>query len=71
MQQLIQLTDAIMVLSETALRDYLKMGLVVALPVALDVQMAPFGLLRRKGEPVNRELGLFIDLLRTQAAAGR
>ncbi|AEA69276.1 MULTISPECIES: LysR family transcriptional regulator [Pseudomonas] len=67
MQQLIQLTDAIMVLSETALRDYLKMGLVVALPVALDVQLAPFGLLRRKGEPVSRELGLFIDLLRSKA----
>jgi DNA-binding transcriptional LysR family regulator len=68
MQQLIQLTDAIMVLSETALRDYLKMGLVVALPVELDVQLAPFGLLLRKGEHISRELGLFIDLLRRKAA---
>jgi len=50
------------------LRDYLKMGLVVALPVALDVRLAPFGLLMRKGEPVSRELGLFIDLLRQKAA---
>lgn len=64
MQQLIQLTDAIMVLSETALRDYLRMGLVVALPVELEVQLEPFGLLLRKGEPVTRELSLFIDLLR-------
>ncbi|MCP1419972.1 hypothetical protein J3D47_004215 [Pseudomonas laurylsulfativorans] len=39
------LTDAIMVLSETALRDYLEMGLVVALLV----QLAPSGLLLRKG----------------------
>jgi hypothetical protein len=46
------------------LRDYLKMGLVVALPVELDVQLAPFGLLLRKGEHISRELGLFIDLLR-------
>jgi DNA-binding transcriptional LysR family regulator len=68
MQQLIQLTDAIMVLSETALRDYLKMGLVVALPVELDVQLAPFGLLLRKGEHISRELGLFINLLRRKAA---
>jgi len=68
MQQLIQLTDAVMVLSESALRDYLKMGLVVALPVALDVRLAPFGLLMRKGEPVSRELGVFIDLLRQRAA---
>lgn len=67
MQQLIQITDAIMVLSETALRDYLKMGLVVALPVALDVEMAPFGMLMRKGEPISREMGLFIELLRRKA----
>lgn len=39
------LTDAIIVLSETALRDYLEMGLVVALLV----QLAPSGLLLRKG----------------------
>ncbi len=69
MQQLIQLTDAIMVLSESALRDYLKMGLVVALPVELEVTLAPFGILLRKGEPVSRELGLFIDLLRQKARA--
>jgi hypothetical protein len=51
------LTDAIRVLSETALHDYLEMGLVVALPVELDVQMAPFGLLLRKGEHISREWG--------------
>lgn len=68
MQQLIQLTDAIMVLSESALRDYLKMGLVVALPVVLEVQLAPFGMLLRKCDPVSRELGLFIDMLRQKAA---
>ncbi|MCI8209995.1 LysR family transcriptional regulator [Pseudomonas sp. S25] len=67
MQQLVQLTDALMVLSESAMRDYLKMGLVKALPVTLDAQMAPFGLLRRKGEPVSRELQHFIDLLRKRA----
>ncbi|WNW10242.1 LysR family transcriptional regulator [Pseudomonas sp. DTU_2021_1001937_2_SI_NGA_ILE_001] len=64
MQQLVQLTDAIMVLSESAMRDYLKMGLVTALPLSLEAQMAPFGLLRRKDEPVSRELQLFIELLR-------
>ncbi|MBV6665206.1 LysR family transcriptional regulator [Pseudomonas yamanorum] len=68
MQQLIQLTDAIMVLSESALRDYLKMGLVVALPVALEVHLAPFGMLLRRGDPVSRELGMFIDMLRQKAA---
>jgi len=64
MQQLIQLTDAIMVLSHSALRDYLKMGLVKALPVNIEAQMAPFGLLRRRGEQASREQALFIELLR-------
>lgn len=67
MQQLVQLTDALMVLSESAMRDYLKMGLVKALPVTLDAQMAPFGLLRRKDEPVSHELQIFTDLLRKRA----
>jgi len=32
------------------------------------VQLAPFGMLLRKGDPVSRELGLFIDMLRQKAA---
>jgi DNA-binding transcriptional LysR family regulator len=67
MQQLIQLTDAIMVLSETALRDYLKMGLVTALPVDLQETMEPYGLLQRRGEPVSRELETFIGMLKARA----
>jgi DNA-binding transcriptional LysR family regulator len=69
MQQLVQLTDALLVLSESALRDYLKMGLVTALPVTIDSKMAPFGMLRRSSEPVSRELQLFIDLLRKRSKA--
>lgn len=67
MLQLVQLTSALMVLSESALRDYLKMGLVKPLPLALDAKMAPFGLLRRTSEPVSRELQQFIDLLRIRS----
>lgn len=67
MQQLVQLTEAVMVLSESTMRDYLRMGLVKALPVKLDAQMAPFGLLRRKDEPASRELQQFMDLLRQHA----
>lgn len=69
MQQLIQQTDAIMLLSETALRDYLRMDLVKALPVDIGEQMEPFGLLLRKGEPISRELNLFIEMLRARAIA--
>ncbi|HEY0294098.1 MAG TPA: LysR family transcriptional regulator [Bordetella sp.] len=72
MQQLVQLTDAIMVLSESALRDYLKMGLVKALPVQLTgafaETLAPFGILMRRNEPLTQEQRTFIALLREQAA---
>jgi DNA-binding transcriptional LysR family regulator len=64
----VQLTDAIMVLSESALRDYLKMGLVKALPVSIEERMAPFGLLTRKGEAASRERMQFIELLRRSAS---
>ena len=64
MQQLVQLTDAIMVQSETALRDYLTMGLVTALPVSIEERLSPFGLLRRRGEQASREPSLYIELLR-------
>lgn len=64
MQQLIQLTDAIMVLPESVLRDYLKMGLIKALNLNVAERMAPFGMLRRKSEMQSRELQLFIELLR-------
>lgn len=67
MQQLVQLTNALMVLSETALSDYLKMGLVRALPLELEERMAPFGLLWRHGEKPSQEQSTFIELLRRRA----
>jgi DNA-binding transcriptional LysR family regulator len=71
MQQLIQLTDAIMVLSESALTDYLRMGLVKALPIRLDEPMAPFGILTRRHETWTAEQRRFIDTLRTLAGKDR
>ncbi|MBV7563564.1 LysR family transcriptional regulator [Pseudomonas sp. sia0905] len=68
MQQLVQLTNALMVLSETALSDYLKMGLVRALPLDLEERMAPFGLLWRQSEKPSQEQSTFIELLRRRAA---
>jgi len=68
MEQLLELTDAIMVLSDTALHSALRTGLVAVLPVKLDVQLAPFGLLRRKGEVPHREMRMFIALLRKKCA---
>lgn len=67
MQQLVQVTDAVMLLSESALRDYLRMGLVKALPLRVDVPMAPFGILTRAHEEPTQEQQAFIALLRAQA----
>lgn len=39
-----------MVLSENQLVDHMKMGLVQTLPLDLNEQIAPFGVLRRRGE---------------------
>lgn len=68
MQQLVQLTDALMLLPESTLRDYLRMGLVKALPLRLSVQMAPFGIVTRTNEPPSQEQARFIQLLHEQAA---
>lgn len=67
MQQLVQLTDAIMLLSESTLKDYLRMGLVKALPIRLDMPMAPFGLLTHANEDLTQEQQLFIAQIRKQA----
>lgn len=67
MQQLVQLTDAVMLLSDSALKDYLRMGLVKTLPVQIDVPMAPFGMLTRKDQEASQEQQKFMDLLRAQA----
>lgn len=70
MQQLVQLTDAVMLLSQSALKDYLRMGLVKALPMRLEVSLAPFGILTRAHESPSREQQDFIELLRAQARTG-
>ena len=67
MQQLVQLTDAVMLLSESALKDYLRMGLVKTLPVCIDVPLAPFGIVTRTDDPLTLEQQKFIALLRAQA----
>ncbi|SOE51442.1 Chromosome initiation inhibitor [plant metagenome] len=68
MQQLVQLTDAIMLLSESALKDYLRMGIVKALPVKLDLPLAPFGILTRADEAMTDEQARFIQLMKDEAA---
>lgn len=66
MLQLVQHTDALMVLSENVLVDHLKMGLVQTLPLDLDEQIAPFGVLRRRGEVMSGEQREFLEVLNAQ-----
>lgn len=66
MLQLVQHTDALMVLSENVLVDHLKMGLVQTLPLDLDEQIAPFGVLRRRGEVMSGEQREFLEVLGAQ-----
>ena len=67
MLQLIQRTDSIMLLSETALQDYLQMGMIHTLPIFIDTPMAPFGILTRKHEPLTDEQRIFIAYLHDHA----
>lgn len=66
MQQLVQLTDAVMLLSESALKDYLRMGLVTALPLNVGMPMAPFGILTKEGNVMTQEQKRFVQLLKMQ-----
>ncbi|MFQ3789333.1 LysR family transcriptional regulator [Halomonas sp. A29] len=69
--QLVQQSDALLVMAETVLRDHLQTGLIERLPLLLGRTLSPFGLLTRKdtlyGEPVTG----FCDILRRNAAEWR
>lgn len=62
--QLVQRSDAITLLPESVLRDHLRMGLLVALPIDPHLSLPPYGLLRRKGEEISDTGNSFIQILR-------
>ncbi len=67
MLQLVQMTDSILFLSEMVLKDYLRTGLVVALPISVSEKMTPYGILTRSNTPFTREMEEFVKLLREQS----
>ena len=67
MLQLVQLTDAVMVLSESVLKDYLEMELLRPVPLHFAPHLEPFGILLREGDTLRREQQDFIELLRERA----
>ncbi|WP_218645012.1 LysR family transcriptional regulator [Aquitalea sp. LB_tupeE] len=63
MLQLIQRTNAVMLLAESAMKDYLDMGIVQILPIKVNIPLPPFGILTRKHEALSEEQQIFISCL--------
>lgn len=67
MLQLVQITDAILVLTDTVVRDHVHTGLLTALDLEIEEQLSPFGVMLRKDETLSRELEIFLNMLRERA----
>ncbi|WP_201215773.1 LysR family transcriptional regulator [Pseudomonas sp. S32] len=67
MLQLVQITDGILVLTDTVVRDYVQTGLLRILDVEVEEKLSPFGLILRKDEQPSRELAMFLKILRKWA----
>jgi DNA-binding transcriptional LysR family regulator len=62
--QLLQKTDAVTLLPESVVRDHLRAGLLVRLPLNLADSLPGFGILSRRGEPLSATALQFVDALR-------
>jgi DNA-binding transcriptional LysR family regulator len=67
--QLLQNSDAVAMLPESVVRDYLRAQLLVELPVEIGKSLAGFGLLRHKNETLSEPAEYFIALLRKYSAS--
>ncbi|GGP24719.1 LysR family transcriptional regulator [Silvimonas amylolytica] len=69
--QLVQRSDAVTALAEPVLRDHLSAKLLTALPLTIGQNLAPYGLLTRKGETLSG-IGLeFVEIVRRMALHAR
>jgi DNA-binding transcriptional LysR family regulator len=69
--QLLQNSNAVAMLPETVVRDYLRAKLLVALPIEIGESLTGFGLLVRKQEPLSEPAERFVTLLRKYSSSGR
>lgn len=67
--QMIQQTDAVSVLPELVIRDYLQAGLLVRFPIALNDSFPNFGILTRRSDSLSPIVTEFADILRRQTSA--
>jgi DNA-binding transcriptional LysR family regulator len=66
--QLLQNSDAVAMLPESVVRDYLRAHLLAELPIEIGKSLSGFGLLRRKFETLSEPAEYFIALLRKYSA---
>lgn len=69
--QLIQKSDALLVMAETVLKDHLTAGLIEKLPLTLGQTLAPFGLLTRKDTVYGEPITGFCEIIRNNARQWR
>nr|WP_086971206.1 LysR family transcriptional regulator [Caballeronia glebae] len=67
--QLLQNSEAVAMLPESVVRDYLRAQLLIELPIEIGKSLSGFGLLRRKAETLSEPAEYFIALLRKYSAA--
>jgi len=67
--QLLQNNDAIAMLPEPVIRDYVNAGLLTALPIEIGRNLTGYGILLRKHEDHSEAVTRFISLLRRHSAA--
>jgi DNA-binding transcriptional LysR family regulator len=66
--QLLQKSDAVAMLPESVVRDYLNAGLLVQLPLVVGKSLPGFGILTRRGETTTSNAAGFIRALRKYGA---
>jgi DNA-binding transcriptional LysR family regulator len=66
--QLLQTSDAVAMLPESIVRDHLRAGLVVRLPLRIVKNLPGFGILTRREEPLSAVAAEFVQLLRRYGA---
>jgi DNA-binding transcriptional LysR family regulator len=66
--QLLQKSDTVTMLPESVVRDYLRAGLLVRLPLTIGKNLLGFGILSRRGESLSAAATEFVESLRHYGA---
>ncbi len=67
---MLQMSDALNVMSEDVALRYQELGLLTILPLKLDCRMDPFGIVRRRDHVLTPGAELLLEAIRREASAG-